>query len=159
MLTIVPTTTEALPEIERIFAQCKAYMRAEGNPHQWRDDYPTAKVVAADIEAGTALMCLDGDEVVGTFALSTYEEAYDRITEGAWRFVEPYVVIHRLATKSGRGVGRFVLQWLQQHYAYVRLDTHECNRTMQHLLTQYGFVRCGHVHYPGYSGMAFEWHR
>ena len=152
-MLIRPTTTSDLPFLDPLFAECRAYMRQEGNHSQWDENYPTAQVVADDIKQGTGYVCVDEHtgEVLATFALSDYEPEYDRLRDGAWHSSQPYVVVHRLAAKAGKGVGNFIFTYLIERYPHIRVDTHEHNQTMYHILEKYGFRHCGIVTYEGYG--------
>ena len=60
----------------------------------------------------------------------------------------PYGTIHRIAA-SGRskGVAAFCFQWAMEHSDHnVKIDTHDDNKVMQHILTKYGFQRCGIIY-------------
>lgn len=159
---LIRLTTEAdLPYLDAIFDACRDYMAAQGNPTQWDANYPNSKVVAQDVIDGTGYVCVDENsgEILGTFALGTFEGEYDRLQGGKWNYNEPYVVIHRLGTVSGRGVGSFILCELQKQYPYIRVDTHEDNQTMLHLFDRFGFKYCGTVSYPGYGErVAYDYH-
>lgn len=155
------TNNDDLKFLDAIFNACREYMRAQGNPTQWSSTYPTSKVVEQDILDGTGYVCTDEStaQILGSFALSDYEEEYDRL-KGTWRFAEPYVVVHRLGTVPGHGVGRFILQQLQAQYPHIRIDTHKDNKTMLHLLESMGFHYCGTVFYPGAGErVAYDYHR
>lgn len=161
-MLIRKTTNDDLPFLDAIFDSCRAYMREQGNPTQWDENYPNSKVVAQDVIADTGYVCVDEStgEILGTFALSDYESEYDRLKGGKWRFDEPYVVLHRLGTLSGRGVGTFILKYLQDNYPHIRVDTHADNQTMLHLLARFGFHYCGTVSYEGYGErVAYDYHR
>ena len=45
------------------------------------------------------------------------------------------------------------LEHLKHHYDYIRVDTHESNKTMRRVLTKAGFAYCGVVFYEGYGDM------
>lgn len=69
------------------------------------------------------------------------------IYEGAWLNDEPYGVIHRLATNGKqKGVSEACLDWCFERWPNVRVDTHRDNKVMQHILTKYGFQRCGIIY-------------
>lgn len=72
---------------------------------QWTEDYPALPDIAGDIAAGKGYLLREGDTVLGYLCLDfDGEPAYTGITEGSWRWEEPYGVVHRLAlNRAGRG--------------------------------------------------------
>ncbi len=161
-MLIRKTTEDDLKYLDAIFATCRAYMVAEGNPTQWDENYPTAAVVANDIKVGCGYVCVkeQTNEVLGTFALSDYEPEYDRMRDGVWSYDEPYVVVHRMGTLPNQGAGKFIFAYLKENYPYIRIDTHADNKTMCHMLEKEGFKRCGVVTYEGYGDrITYDYHR
>ena len=49
MKNIRPTTAKDLGELERIYDCARKFMKANGNPNQWRDDKPNLDEVVSDI--------------------------------------------------------------------------------------------------------------
>lgn len=138
------TTTNDLPRVMAIFQEARAYMAANGNPHQWVNR-PTEKDILTDIREGHSYVCVDGETVVGTFAyIPGPDPTYARIYDGAWPDDAPYGVIHRIAgSKGARGVAAAAFQWGFGQCDRMRIDTHEDNHIMQALLQKYGFSYCG----------------
>lgn len=159
------TQERDLPEIDHIFKLGCEYQHQEGNYSQWHEGYPSLDVVRDDIKNGYGFVCvldesdchegskLQAGAVVGTYALTPHEVAYDVIKEGAWSLEAPYQVLHRMGTIMGLGAGKFILEHLKHHYDYIRVDTHESNKTMRRVLTKAGFAYCGVVFYEGYGDM------
>lgn len=151
-MLIRKTTSADLPYLDAIFDTCRAYMKAEGNLDQWDDKYPTSEVVRACLPENHDYVCISDDgEVLGTFSIGSYEAEYDRMRDGVWNCSAPYVVIHRMAVLPGRGAGQFIFNWLLKTCPHIRLDTHENNQTMKHILNKLGFKRTGIVTYEGYG--------
>lgn len=152
-MLIRKTTAQDLACLDSLFDTCRSYMCAQGNPTQWDSNYPTAKVVEQDIVSGHGYVCVDENtnEVLASFALGEYEPQYDLLQNGQWNSSEPYVVIHRMGALPEKGAGTFIFQELTKKYPYIRIDTHEDNKTMLHLLEKFGFRFCGIVHYDGYG--------
>ncbi len=151
-MLIRKTLPEDLPLLDAIFDQCRAYMAKEGNPTQWDEKYPTSIVVADDIKQGHGYVCLnDEGQVVASFALGDYEPEYDRLRDGAWHSAKPYIVVHRMGALPNHGAGQFIFAWLMARYPHIRIDTHEANKTMRHILDKLGFQYTGVVSYEGYG--------
>ncbi len=61
---------------------------------------------------------------------------------------------------NGQETGVFAecLAWCREQIGHIRIDTHEDNRIMQHLIEKHGFVRCGIIHVAdGSPRIAYEW--
>lgn len=161
-LTIRQATLDDLQFVDPIFDQARRYMAAQGNAGQWVEGRPNAETVRPNVLAGEAFVVLSQEQIVGFFVLSNDEPAYLQIADN-WSSKDPYVVIHRFAALAGYKVGSFVMQYLQDNYPYIRLDTHRNNKTMQHLMKKFNFTYVGDVdyHYEPHDGMrmCFEWHK
>ena len=73
------------------------------------------------------------------------EPSYEAI-DGHWLNLEPYSVIHRIASDgSHRGVLARCLAWCEGQTKNLRIDTHRDNRVMRHLLEKNGFIPCGTI--------------
>ena len=99
---------------------------AERGVDQWQGEYPNISQVKADIENGFAYL------------------------------VHRYLTIHRVAIHSahaGNGYASGLFKDLIDHIKVhredilsLRIDTHEDNQAMQHLIEKYGFKRVGTLH-------------
>ena len=56
-----------LPRMMEIYAEARNYMRANGNPNQWVNGYPTEERIREDIGAGESWLCVENGEVLGAF--------------------------------------------------------------------------------------------
>jgi len=160
MLVIRKAVPEDLPRIMEIYAIAQEYMIRSGNPTQWGRTFPPEELIRKDIRDGICHLICDGDTVHGVFAVCEgIEPAYQEICDGAWLNDEPYITGHRLAG-DGKARGLFAAAAkLMKSLAYnVRVDTHENNRTMQHLIEKEGFTRCGIIHLAdGSPRIAYQW--
>ena len=156
---------EDLPEMLRIYRAARAFMAASGNPTQWGDietGNPQASVVEEDIRQGRSYVYEgpDGRIAAVFFYLAGWkvEPTYEKI-EGAWIGPEEYGVVHRIASDgSVKGAGRACLRWALGRTGHLRIDTHENNRPMQHVLKELGFIRCGTIWLQnGDPRIAFEY--
>ena len=150
-----------LPQMMIIYQRAREFMRETGNPDQWKDSYPQEEVVRRGIEEGKAWLCTadgpeDGQEedgltqgeVLGTFYFAVEDDrTYHEIEGRGWLNHEPYGVIHRIASSGrGKGFARFCFAWAAGQCLNLRIDTHEDNWVMQHVLEKNGFVQCGMIH-------------
>ena len=91
------------------------------------------------------------------------DPTYYRI-DGAWKNEAPYGVIHRIASDgTEKGIFEAVMEFCKEKMAErgirnLRIDTHEDNKTMQHLIEKYGFQRCGIIYLEnGSPRIAYQW--
>ncbi len=142
------STINDIDEIMKIYEDAKKFMKESGNPNQWKSAYPERALIERDIENNTSFVCLDEDEIVGTFMyLEGEEPTYKEIYEGQWLNDEPYGVVHRIASKAGRkGAASFCLNWCFDKCRNMKIDTHRDNTPMHNLLNKLGFTRCGIIY-------------
>ncbi|MDO4633298.1 MAG: GNAT family N-acetyltransferase [Eubacteriales bacterium] len=137
-----------LNEIQRIYAQAREFQKSTGNPRQWAGGYPQEEIILEDIEKGRLYVCTQDERIGGVFMFSCEEEpTYRRICQGSWPDELPYGVIHRIAGDGSiRGMAAECFRWCRQFQDRLRIDTHEDNRVMQHVLEKNGFVYCGLIY-------------
>lgn len=147
-MNIRTATLSDLPDILRVYACARGYMKEHGNPDQWGDTYPTEKIILSDIELHQLFVCIEDEKIHGVFAfIRGADPTYAVIENGAWPDDEPYDVMHRMASDGAvRGIGRAALDFCKSHGKNVRADTHKNNITMQNMLAKNGFVPCGIIH-------------
>ena len=136
MYRIRNTRIEDLNELRRIFHIAREQMKADGNPTQWQDDRPEERFVIEDIAKGNSYVVEKDGKIIGTFAFIEID--------GSWLSDKEYGTIHRIASDgSAKGLFKAVLDHVCGYGVDIRIDTHENNARMLHLLEKYGFVRCG----------------
>ena len=141
-----------IDSIMPIYERARRFMAENGNPTQWTGGYPSRSVIESDIAAGRLFVCTAGDRIEGVFAFMLDAEPNYAVIEGAWLNDLPYGTIHRVASAGIRsGVASDIFNWCAERISNLRIDTHEDNRIMQHILVKNGFVRCGIVHIRGGS--------
>lgn len=137
-----------LPALEQLYAQARAFMAANGNPDQWGDEKPTTEMLEQDIRLGRSFVCMDTGRLAAAFSFHTQgEPTYAHIEGEGWPDNGDYGVVHHLATGTSRsGAATHCLAWCRAHCRQVRIDTHEKNVPMQHLLEKMGFTPCGTIY-------------
>ena len=159
-------TLEDLPQVMEAVEDSREVLRLQGNG-QWQDGYPNKDDFVNDIKNGRLFVTYDNDpnEVIGVCALTYREEDYHHLYEGEWLTDLPYMVMHRVAIKKkykGKGLGKklfevFIEQAKLEGYKSLRIDTHEGNAIMRHIITSFGFVYCGKaILTPDKDRMVFE---
>lgn len=139
--------SEELNEILEIYEGARAFMKKNGNPTQWGDDYPYPELIREDIALGRLYVICEENEIFGVFAFINGRDAdYDYI-DGAWVNSLPYAAIHRVASAGKRGGMMAVcVEYCLGICSNLKIDTHEDNLPMQRSLERLGFTRCGKVY-------------
>jgi RimJ/RimL family protein N-acetyltransferase len=147
-----------LDGIMDIIAASRELLRRDGIP-QWQDDAttPTRGEFEQSIARGETyvLVPLGGGPIAGLANLVPGPDtSYNKIYTGSWREPdEPYITIHRVAASNayaGQHIGSRLLaalleQSLALGYEQVRIDTHDKNGRMRHLITKAGFRYAGKI--------------
>ncbi|WP_283583780.1 GNAT family N-acetyltransferase [Limosilactobacillus difficilis] len=130
---------------------------AEQGIDQWQGDYPNRQHIKEDIDNGFAyLVHSDDEQTIGAFSVVTPpDHSYDEL-DGHWLLdTQKYRTIHRVAIHSNHAGHGYASQLFESVIDYfqdvpevesLRIDTHEDNKAMQHLITKHGFTRVGTLH-------------
>lgn len=124
-------------------------MRASGNHSQWTNGYPKREMIEDDITRRVSYVIVDQDDVPHAVFMFAVEDdpTYALIEDGRWLDDEPYGVIHRVASDGQmRGVLPMAIDYCSNVIGSIRIDTHEDNVIMHHVLGKKGFERCGTVY-------------
>lgn len=138
-----------LNSILGIYEIAREYMRNNGNPDQWGTDKPQKELLEDDIKKGELFV---GENENGklhfVFAFILGEDpTYSYIENGSWLSDEPYGTIHRIASDGTvPGVVKTAVDYTRKIISNIRIDTHENNKTMQHVLEKIGFSKCGIIY-------------
>ena len=154
-----------LDKIMEIIEDGRAFLKPQ-NGGQWQDGYPNRDNIIEDINSGHFYVILTPEnDIASICALTYYESDYDHLYVGSWLSELPYMVMHRCAVKDEyRGVvyGKeifelFNIEAKKQGYHSLRIDTHENNKVMRHLIESSGFIYCGKaILTPNKDRMVFE---
>ena len=137
---------EDLENILKIYEHARSEMKKNGNPNQWKDDRPKKEDIISDILNGYHYSIFYKGMIVGVFTLIGEEETY-RYIEGAWLNDKPYKTIHKIASLNiKKGILKEAMGFAFRYSDVVRIDTHQDNKIMQHLLDKYGFRYCGIIY-------------
>ena len=147
-MEIRKTTLADLPEVMEVYAIARNFMRKTGNPTQWTNGYPKEELIRADIASGVSDVAVENGKIEVVFFFRKGEDpTYKVIEGGAWLNDEPYAVLHRIASRGEvKGSGSACIQWCLTQWPNLRVDTHDDNRVMQHVLEKNGFVKCGRIY-------------
>ena len=148
-MTIRPTTYADIHALLAIFSHARKQMAEDGNPTQWGDGYPSRKQLEEDIQRSVSYILERDGVVCATFVFIIGEDpTYQIIEDGAWLDnIHPYGTIHRIASNGQQqGVFDAVLHWCTARCNNIRIDTHQDNQRMIHLIEKAGFARCGIIY-------------
>lgn len=148
-----------LNRILNIYEHARQFMRENGNETQWNNNYPSKELLKEDIDNGQ-LYVFETDNIIhGVFAFVIGEdETYKQIKEGKWLSDSLYGTIHRVASDGiVKGLLNKVIEYCETKISHLRIDTHENNKIMQHLIIKNGFIKCGIIYVEdGTPRIAYE---
>lgn len=129
---------------------------AASGSDQWQNGKPDLETIIEDILQGYGYVALvDGFIAAYVAVLDGHDSLYDEIYDGKWQHDNyRYISFHRLAVSSafkGQGIAQTFLQGLVEAHdgPDFRIDTHEKNTAMQHIIQKLGFTYCGKVPVDG----------
>ena len=148
MLEVRHGKLEEIDTIMDIYAAAREIMRSSGNPNQWGTTNPPREVVINEIKEGHNYVITNGDTICASFFFNVMEDpTYLVIEDGSWLNDSPYGVIHRIGSDGTcKGVLETALNFAFTKTNNIRIDTHNDNKIMQHLLVKNGFTKCGIIH-------------
>lgn len=149
-----------LPAILEVYQIARKFMADHGNAIQWGDSYPPVSLVESDIEKKQLYVMTEQEQIHGVFMFYIGPEPdYAIIEKGQWKNPAPYGVVHRVASDGTmKGMLGQCLDYCKKQYGHLRMDTHEKNLVMQHLLEKNGCERCGIVYMAdGTPRIGYEW--
>lgn len=158
-LAIRPAQAGDLAAIRQVYAAARRFMVENGNPSQWGDGFPPQELLETDLREGRLYVMMQGERVCAAFVLALGEDpTYREIEQGEWLSDSRYGTIHRLASDgSCQGVFERCVAFCREQWPHLRVDTHQDNRVMRHLIERAGFRRCGIIHVAdGSPRIAYE---
>lgn len=147
-----------LPAIFSIYERARRYMAESGNPSQWGKNRPPEASVRQDVATQCSYVCEIAGSIEAVFMLQSGEDPTYGYIDGAWIGASPYHTIHRIAASGNySGTFDFCVAWCYEKVGHLRIDTHDDNKIMQHLILKNGFTRCGIINQPdGTTRIAYE---
>lgn len=134
-----------LNRILEIYEIARQFMRENGNPTQWNNGYPQPNLLEEDIRLNRLYVVEADNEIKGVFVFFIGADPTYTYIEGNWRSDTPYGVIHRIAGVGG-GIFPAALEFCLSQISHMRIDTHENNKPMQHVVEKAGFSRRGIIY-------------
>ncbi len=144
------TTPDDLERIFSIYAYAREQMRRSGNADQWGNDKPSEELIKMDIENGDSYVIITPDtaEIAAVFSFIIGDDpTYAHIENGHWLNNDTYGTIHRIASSGiKKGILGHCLAFCEAKAPNIRIDTHERNHIMRHLLERSGYQKCGRIY-------------
>lgn len=141
-----------LADILGIYAYAREQMRRNGNPTQWGSSQPSQDILTEDINNGNLYVICGNGQTGGVFAFLTGDEPTYQVIEGSWLNDLPYGTLHRVAGNGTVcGVVERCIAYCGSICPNIRVDTHERNAVMRHLLEKNGFMECGIIYVRDHS--------
>ena len=139
------TKYEDINRLLEIYDYARKIQAENGNPNQWVNGYPSKELIENDISSNNSYVIEKDSRIIGTFVFIIGEDPTYRVIEnGKWLNNEVYGTIHRIASSGEeKGLLKYCIDYCFSKCKNIRIDTHEDNHIMKHLLQKYGFVRCG----------------
>ena len=132
-----------LRSIEQIYENARQFMRSTGNFTQWGNGYPNKEIIYADIEQ-KCLYVVEDEEIQAVFTLIMGEDPTYLEIDGAWLNDRSYATLHRIASRgTQKGLFKLIIEFSWSICPNLRIDTHQNNTPMRHLIEKNGFVYCG----------------
>jgi len=166
-MKLIHSVLKDLPTIMNIIGDAQRYLANLGID-QWQDGYPDETQIKLDIKNKDSYVVLsDLEEVMGTTVFTTKTETTYQHIKGGWitNNATKHGTIHRLAVSNQYrklGLAKFVFDECEQQLKIMkieslRIDTHEENKGMQHLLKQLSYTYCGVINLAnGDKRLAYE---
>lgn len=148
-----------LQEMMEIYDLARKFMVQTGNPTQWKNGYPQESLLRQDIAEGISYVGeMDGHLEAVFVYFKGDDPTYHVIEQGNWLNDAPYGVVHRVASRGAvKGAGTQCILWGFEQCGNLRMDTHDDNKVMQHVLEKNGFVKCGRIYtHDGTERIAYQ---
>ena len=135
---------EILPEI---FTRARDFMRSYGNDAQWGNLDEIIKKAENDLLSGNSYAVEENGAVCGVFSLIFGEDPTYGYIEGSWLNDDEYATIHRIASLgTAHGILRKCIEFCEKRAKNIRIDTHDKNVILCHVLESAGFKYCGTIY-------------
>ena len=162
------STSSNIHNILQIINDAKVYLKSK-DIDQWQNGYPNQTQIEQDIANNESYVLInDENQVIATSMFSIRPEPTYKLIDGAWKIneKEKYGVIHRLAIDKNyrkKGIASYVLKefhqkLMKQQIRSLKIDTHEDNHEMQHLVKKLGYVYCGII-FTEYNAKRFAFEK
>lgn len=137
---------EDLASVMNLYDSARMFMRETGNMNQWINGYPSSDLLLNDISKDN-LYVIEDDGIKAVFALIYGDDPTYSYIEGKWLNDNPYATIHRIASlREFKDTVKIVTEYALRNVNNVRIDTHEDNVVMRHVVLKNGYTYCGIIY-------------
>lgn len=140
-------TNNDVPAIMTIIEDARQFLHDQKIP-QWLNGHPGVTTIQGDVAQKIGYVLIVDGQIAGYTALWQGSDPNYQQIDGAWATdSQHYTALHRVAISSafrGRHLASFLITNLvtlsyERGYRDVRIDTHELNQPMQHVIASAGF--------------------
>ena len=149
-MQIIRASKKDMNELVALYHIAVEHMFEEKNVNQWQHDETNfVNHVNKYIDDNNFYKVEKNNEIIGFFAMIYGTDVTYNEIKGKWINDEPYVTIHKIASKYYKqGIATKMLNYvlndaLEKSINNIRIDTHKDNVSMQKFLEKQGFVNCG----------------
>ena len=149
-MDIYKASKNDINELVSIYHIAVDHMYEENNFDQWKkDDTNFIRQVNNYIDNDCFYKVVENNEIIGFFAMIFGEDKTYNQIHGKWLNNDPYVTIHKIASKYYKrkiasNILDFVIKTAKQKSIYnIRIDTHNDNISMLSFLKKNNFSYCG----------------
>ena len=143
---------EDIDQVMEVIEDGRLNLKLQGHG-QWQNGYPNQDTLLNDINNQNLYVICHQDLIVGVLAIIYLDKEYPFVEAGAWASDYNYFVMHRCAVRKEYyhlGLGHFLFQIFEEvakenGIHSLRIDTHQGNYAMRHILEKNGFVCCGTI--------------
>ena len=146
-MKIRKATLDDIDSLIKLYEHARQEMIKNNNPLQWGNTEPSTDKLISRIKDGNHYIVEKDGVFCGAFsAITGRDPTYTHIV-GKWLNDNPYITIHTIASNNKeKGVLKAAIDFGFTLENTVRIDTHENNTIMKHLLEKYGFTYCGVIY-------------
>lgn len=146
-MIIRKTNLDDMPYLNEIYSHAREEMKRNGNLLQWKDIEPKEDRLLKYIRAGHHYIVLNDNKICAAFAMIPGEDPTYKYIDGKWLNDNPYLTIHCLASDNSiKGIFHLIMEYAFKFEKTIRIDTHQDNAIMLHLLKKNGFIFCGTIY-------------
>lgn len=162
-MKLIQSTKKDIPKIMEIINNAKLHLKEQGI-NQWQESYPNIETIENDCEISKGYVLISNNEIIA-YVFIDFDIDFDyNVIDGAWKNQREYGSLHRVAMSAnyrGKGLSEHIFNLAcelgKANGVYsMRIDTHNDNTKMKHILEKNGFEFCGIVNVRGLRRMSFE---
>lgn len=150
-IEIVKCDLSYLDELLKIYENARLMMRNSGNPNQRKTTDPSVetikkRIISHHFYIGKYKNDISSPILFAFALIDGIDPTYINIYDGKRLNNEPYMAIHSLVSSFIiKNSFYYILNYALKFTKNIRIDTHQDNKIMQHILIKNGFKHCGTI--------------